>query len=49
MPANLGRVAGNFEPQSQTSDEILLLDGDRLFIPEKTKCHKCDWRSLKPN
>ncbi len=31
---NLGRIAGNFSPKSDTTDDILLLDGDRLFIPD---------------
>jgi len=34
-PENLGRVAGNFEPQSQTSQATTLLDGDVIFVPTK--------------
>ncbi len=34
-PANLGRVAGNFEPQSQTSQATTLLNGDVIFVPTK--------------
>ncbi len=34
-PANLGRVAGNFEPQSQITKDTTLLDGDTLFVPIK--------------
>ena len=33
MPANLGRLAGNFIPQSQTANITTLLDGDTLFVP----------------
>lgn len=32
-PENLGRIAGNFSPQSTTSINTILLDGDSLFVP----------------
>lgn len=32
-PKNLGRIAGNFKPQSISSKNTILLDGDRLFVP----------------
>ena len=33
VPANLGRIAGNFIPQSETAKVTTLLDGDTLFVP----------------
>lgn len=33
-PSNLGRVAGNYSPGSNSSINTLLLDGDSLFIPK---------------
>lgn len=32
-PENLGRVSGNFSPLSQKSDNTILRDGDRIFVP----------------
>ena len=32
-PSNLGRIAGNFLPQSETANNTTLLDGDNIFIP----------------
>ncbi len=32
-PANLGRIAGNFIPQSQNASSTNLLDGDTIFVP----------------
>ena len=32
-PENLGRVAGNFSPQSLSSTNTILLDGDTLIVP----------------
>ena len=32
-PENLGRLAGNFIPQSQTAYNTTLLNGDTLFVP----------------
>ncbi len=32
-PENLGRMAGNFSPQSLTSMKTILLDGDTLTVP----------------
>ena len=33
-PENLGRIAGNFSPQSLSSTRTILLDGDTIFIPK---------------
>ena len=33
IPENLGRLAGNFIPQSQTAYNTTLLNGDTLFVP----------------
>ena len=33
-PDNLGRIAGDFSPQSLTSSKTLLLDGDIIFVPK---------------
>lgn len=33
---NLGRIGGDFSPQSMLTDEILLNDGDSIFIPKIT-------------
>ena len=33
-PNNLGRIAGNFSPKSQNTDETILLDGDSIFVPK---------------
>ncbi len=33
VPANLGRIAGNFVPQSQTANATTLFDGDAIFVP----------------
>ena len=33
-PENLGRIAGDFSPQSLTSSKTLLLDGDIIFVPK---------------
>jgi len=33
-PENLGRIAGDFSPQSQTSNNTILLDGDTLIVPK---------------
>jgi len=32
-PDNLGRIAGNFSPESLSSSKTILLDGDSLFVP----------------
>ncbi len=32
-PENLGRVAGNFSPQSLSSNNTILLDGDTIIVP----------------
>ncbi|MEL0310370.1 MAG: SLBB domain-containing protein, partial [Gammaproteobacteria bacterium] len=32
-PENLGRVSGNFSPLSRKSDNTILRDGDRIFVP----------------
>ena len=34
-PENLGRIAGNFSPDSPTLDETFLFDGDTIIIPKK--------------
>ena len=33
-PVNLGRLAGNFSPESTTSFETILFDGDTIFVPK---------------
>jgi len=33
-PENLGRIAGDFSPQSSTSRNTILLDGDVIFVPK---------------
>ena len=33
-PENLGRIAGNFSPQSLSSTRTILLDGDTIFVPK---------------
>jgi protein involved in polysaccharide export with SLBB domain len=32
-PENLGRIAGNFSPESLSSSKTILLDGDSIFVP----------------
>jgi protein involved in polysaccharide export with SLBB domain len=32
-PENLGRIAGNFSPQTLSSKKTILLDGDSIFVP----------------
>jgi len=32
-PDNLGRIAGNFSPESLSSTNTILLDGDSIFVP----------------
>jgi len=32
-PENLGRIAGNFSPQSASTNKTILLDGDSIFVP----------------
>jgi polysaccharide biosynthesis/export protein len=32
-PINLGRIAGNFAPQTLSSIKTILLDGDSIFVP----------------
>ncbi|MDA9143123.1 SLBB domain-containing protein [Gammaproteobacteria bacterium] len=32
-PENLGRIAGNFSPQSLSSSKTILLEGDSIFVP----------------
>jgi len=32
-PENLGRIAGNFSPQSKSANNTILLDGDSIFVP----------------
>jgi len=32
-PENLGRIAGNFSPQSLSAKKTILLDGDSIFVP----------------
>ncbi|MDC3359949.1 SLBB domain-containing protein, partial [Gammaproteobacteria bacterium] len=33
-PINLGRIAGNFAPQTLSSINTILLDGDSIFVPK---------------
>ena len=33
-PENLGRIAGDFSPQSSNSRNTVLLDGDTIFVPK---------------
>ena len=33
-PQNLGRVAGNFSPNSVSSRSTILFDGDRIIVPK---------------
>ena len=33
VPANLGRIAGNFMPMSESANITSLLDGDTIFVP----------------
>jgi polysaccharide export outer membrane protein len=35
-PENLGRIAGNFSPESDSTKNIVLLNGDSLTVPVKT-------------
>ncbi len=35
-PENLGRIAGNFSPDSYAPDNTLLFDGDSIIVPKKT-------------
>jgi hypothetical protein len=32
-PQNLGRIAGDFSPQSESAYKTILLDGDSIFVP----------------
>jgi protein involved in polysaccharide export with SLBB domain len=32
-PENLGRIAGDFSPQSESAYKTILLDGDSIFVP----------------
>jgi len=32
-PQNLGRIAGDFSPQSEAANKTVLLDGDSIFVP----------------
>ena len=32
-PENLGRIAGDFSPQSASANKTILLDGDSIFVP----------------
>jgi len=32
-PKNLGRIAGDFSPQSESAIKTILLDGDSIFVP----------------
>ena len=34
-PDNLGRIAGNFSPESLSSRKTILLDGDSIFVPRR--------------
>ncbi len=34
-PENLGRLAGDFSPKSESSINTILFDGDRIFVPKK--------------
>ena len=34
-PENLGRIAGDFSPESLSSTNTILLDGDSIFVPRK--------------
>jgi polysaccharide export outer membrane protein len=34
-PENLGRIAGDFSPESLSSSKTILLDGDSIFVPRK--------------
>jgi protein involved in polysaccharide export with SLBB domain len=33
-PENLGRIAGDFSPQSASANKTILLDGDSIFVPK---------------
>ena len=33
-PENLGRIAGDFSPNSNSSRNTILLDGDNIFVPK---------------
>ena len=35
-PENLGRIAGDFSPNSSATDNTILYDGDNIIIPKKT-------------
>ena len=35
-PENLGRIAGDFTPNSLTSRNTILLDGDNIFVPKNS-------------
>lgn len=35
-PENLGRVAGDFSPNSQSARNTILIDGDNIFVPKDT-------------
>ena len=35
-PSNLGRIAGDFSPNSELSLSMILVDGDELIVPKKT-------------
>ena len=35
-PQNLGRLSGNFSPNSESSINTILFDGDRIIVPKKT-------------
>ena len=35
-PENLGRVAGDFSPNSQSARNTILIDGDNIFVPKNT-------------
>ena len=35
-PVNLGRIAGDFSPNSATADNTILFNGDSIIIPKKT-------------
>ena len=35
-PQNLGRIAGNFGPDSENIDQTFLSDGDSIFVPKKS-------------
>ena len=48
-PENLGRIAGNFSPQSASIKNIVLLSGDSLTVPTKTNTISVIGQVLNPS